>query len=150
MQNNFDYDFNKHFPVQKKIAIWGNIFLGIGLLAQGAAYVFLQNNSTDSFLFWVGIFILFGGLCIFTFGLNQNKPLVKGGNYYLKIIDNTIYWKLELFQSKREVAFQDIKKIIFIYFFSWFSVFLCLQAVYFFCFSKKSVGRSFFSITKSR
>lgn len=111
MDLKFEYDFIKDFVKPKWRESFINVFAGISLSLFGVSQILLFYNQGNKNYLTIGILILLGGLCSFLLALIGNKPLLKEGQYFLRIDNQKVYSKLGKFVTTDEVTFDEIKKI---------------------------------------
>lgn len=111
MNYEFDYDFIRDYQLPKKWVKIANALSGIGLLIYGITQIFGYFKHEVLLYLSVGVISTIGGLSFLFFVWNGNKPFVKHGQYYLKIANQKIHFKLGKYASKKEIKFNEIRRI---------------------------------------
>jgi len=107
----FDYDFIRDFQSPKLWVKLSNAFGGIALLVYGAIQILNFISDRNLLLLVIGIIILMGGFSYLLFAINGNRPILKQGQYFLRIANRKLHAKLGKFASYVEVNFNELKKI---------------------------------------
>ena len=111
MNYEFDYDFIRDYQQPKKWVKVANALSGIGLLIYGITQIFEYLKHEGVLYLSFGIISTIGGLGFLFFAWNGNKPLTKARQYYLKIADQKINFKLGKYASNKEIQFDKISRI---------------------------------------
>ena len=111
MNYEFDYDFIRDYQPPGKWVKIANALGGIGLLIYGITQILEYLKQENILNLSVGLISILGGLGFLVFGMNGSRPLIRPGQYYLRIANQKIYLKLGKYAKRKEAPFDEIDKI---------------------------------------